>query len=195
VVFTAAWVTASLRQPGHRASQVQISGLAAPGARDRWIMVAGFLLLGGCLVVFGPELRRGLGGTRRAGVAPRLIQAAGVLTVAAGLLRRDHMLLTAGSLSWHNQAHNAVSAAIYVLLIAVPLLLARRLRRDPRWRLLAGPLVIAAVTAAVILAVFAARADGPWAGTLQRAAVSIPLAALAAVALRLAALPNRPAAG
>lgn len=47
VVFTAAWVAGSLRQTGYGALSVQLSGLAADGARDPWIMTTGFLALGG----------------------------------------------------------------------------------------------------------------------------------------------------
>jgi hypothetical membrane protein len=99
--FTAAWIIASLRQPGYGFTQIQISGLAAPGARDPWIMIAGFLVLGGSLIVFGAALRRQLGGSREAGPGPLLIQVAGALTLAAALLRRDHILLVAGPQSWH----------------------------------------------------------------------------------------------
>jgi hypothetical protein len=186
LVFTVAWVVASLRQPGHSAAQIQISGLAADGARDPWIMLAGFMVLGGCLVAFGVALRAELGGTRRAGPVPRLIEGAGLLTIAAGLLRRDHELLTRGPQSWHNLAHNVVSGIIYALLIAVPLLLAGRLRGEPRRPRLAGLLAAAGLAAAVILALFASGAARPWDGTLQRAGVSIPLAALMVVAATLA---------
>jgi hypothetical protein len=68
VAFTAAWVATSLRQTGHGAVSVQLSGLAAPDARDSWIMISGFLVLGGCTVWFGEELARDVGGR-----APRLI--------------------------------------------------------------------------------------------------------------------------
>ncbi len=43
-VFTGAWIVSSLLQTGHRAVDLQISGLAAPDARDSWIMIAGFVL-------------------------------------------------------------------------------------------------------------------------------------------------------
>ena len=186
VAFTAAWIVASLRQPGYSRTEIQISGLAAPGARDPWIMVTGFLVLGGSLVAFGPALRKGLGGSRRAGLSPWLIEAAGVLVIAAGLLRRDQMLLTPGPGSWHNQAHDAVSAAIYALLIGIPLVLARRLHRDPDWRGLAVPVAASAIAAAAILVVFStADPNSPQAGALQRAGATIPLAALVALAARL----------
>ena len=103
VVFTGAWIVSSLRQTGYPAAEIQLSGLAAPDARDPWIMVAGFVVLGGCTVAFGAALhdalsgRSGVGQGRcrgGAGAAPQLIQGAGLLTIAAGLLRRDRMLLT-----------------------------------------------------------------------------------------------------
>jgi hypothetical protein len=195
--FTCAWIASSLRQTGHPAAEIQLSGLAAPDAKDPWIMLTGFVVLGGCTVVFGGALRDALGGRGRAGSAPRLIQGAGLLTIAAGLLRRDHMLLTPGGVSWHNHAHDVVSAVIYADLVVAQVLLARRFSREPArsaepddpaswdwrpWRpwLLAG----AGATTAALIA-FAADTSAAGAGILQRAAVSIPLAATAAVALRL----------
>jgi len=184
--FTAAWIAASLLQTGHSAAEVQISGLAAPDARDPWIMIAGFAALGGCSARLGSALHRALGGAGQAGPGPRLIQAAGVLTVAAGLLRRDQVLLTApASESWHNHAHDAVSALIYLALIAVPLLLARRFRADRHWSALSLPLAASSLVAAAILAVFFSQALAPWNGVLQRIGVTVPLAGLCAVAVRL----------
>jgi hypothetical membrane protein len=217
LAFTAAWAVSSLLQTGHGATEVQISGLAAPGARDPWIMITGFLVLGGCSAVFGTALHRELGGPgpeRRAGRTgrerrerrerrpwrtgggPRLIQAAGLLTVAAGLLRRDQMLLTAPAHeSWHNHAHDVVSALIYVALVAAPLLLARRFRGDQRWSVLRWPLVGASLVAAAVLVVFFTGAFSSWAGLLQRIGVSVPLAAVCAVAARLLALGREPQPG
>ncbi len=214
VAFTAAWAVSSLLQTGHAAAEVQISGLAAPGARDPWIMITGFLVLGGCSAVFGTALHRELGGSKRegragregrqeragregrAGAGPRLIQAAGLLTVAAGLLRRDQMLLTAPAHeSWHNHAHDVASAVIYVALVATPLLLARRFRRDPRWSALRWPLVGASLVTAAVLIVFFTGAFSSWAGLLQRIGVSVPLAALCAVAARLLAPGREPQPG
>jgi hypothetical membrane protein len=184
--FTAAWAVASLLQTGHSATEVQISGLAAPDARDPWIMMTGFVVLGGCSVGFGTALHAALGGSGRAGGGPRLTQVAGLLTVAAGLLRRDRMLLTAPAHeSWHNHAHDVVSALIYIALVAVPLLLARRFRGARRWTALCWPLVAASVATAAVLVVFFAGASGSSAGLLQRIGVTLPLAVMCAVAVRL----------
>ena len=195
--FTGAWIAGSLRQTGYPAAEVQLSGLAAPDARDPWIMLTGFLVLGGCTVAFGTALQDALGGRGRAGLAPRLIQGAGLLTIAAGLLRRDHMLLTPGSVSWHNHAHDVVSAVIYADLVAAQVLLALRFGREPArsgtpddpaswdWRPWRPWLLASAGATAAALIAFAADTSAADAGILQRAAVSIPLAAIAAVAVRL----------
>jgi len=198
-VFTGSWIVSSLRQTGYPAAEIQLSGLAAPDARDPWVMVAGIVVLGGCTVAFGAALRDALraGGVSQgrwrggAGPAPRLIQGAGLLTIAAGLLRRDRMLLTPGSVSWHNHAHDVISVVIYVDLVAAQILLAARFGRDPRWRpwrpwVLAGGLATGAV-----LVAFAADTSAPAAGVLQRVAVTIPLAVIAALAARLLRIPAR----
>jgi hypothetical membrane protein len=171
VVFTAAWVAGSLRQTGHGVLSVQLSGLAAPDARDPWIMITGFLVLGGCLVIFGLELT---------GAAARLIQAAGVLAIAAGLLRRDHMELIAGPVSWHNQAHNVVSLVLYADMVVAQFLLARGL--GGVWR---RYLFASGAATAIALALFLPNTANASAGLLQRIAVTIPLLAVLSVAVRL----------
>jgi hypothetical protein len=178
--FTAAWIAGSLRQSGQGVMTFQISGLAAPDAHDPWIMITGFVALGGCAIVFGHELRREVSGP-----APRLIQVAGVLALAAGLLRRDHMPLTTGPVSWHNQAHNVISLLAYAGLVAFQLLLARRFRAIPHWRRWHPWLLASGAATAAVMAVFIPNTSSPAAGALQRIAVSIPLVAISAVAARL----------
>src|SRR6266704_5068405 len=93
VAFTAAWVVGTLRQAGYSVAEEHLSGLAAPDARNPEIMIAGFLTLGACTFAFASALEEALGGRGRAGRGPVLMRAAGIGTVAAGLLRRDRMLL------------------------------------------------------------------------------------------------------
>ena len=130
VLFTVAWAVGSLRQPGHGAAEVQLSGLAAEDARDPQIMMAGFVVLGLCSIAFGVALDRVIV-PRSAG--PWLVVVAGAAAVAAGVFRRDHLLLIgpgfAGE-SWHNQVHDVVSGVAYGAMLAAPLVLARRWRED-----------------------------------------------------------------
>jgi hypothetical protein len=185
-IFTAAWIAGSLRQTGYAAMSVQLSGLAAEDARDPVIMITGFLALGGCLVVFGQELAREL-----TGLAPRLIQGAGVLTIAAGLLRRDHVVLTSGAVSWHNQAHNVVSAVLYGDLVLAQLLLARGFGRVPSWRGWRPYLLASGAATAAALAVFIPNTASPYGGVLQRVAVTIPLLTVTMIAARLGSLASQ----
>jgi len=109
VLFTVAWAVSSLCQAGYSAAEVQLSGLAAEDARDPQIMMAGFVVLGAGTAMLGAGLGH-LTAPRPAG--PRLVLLAGAASVAAGLFRRDHMLLAgpgfAGE-SWHSQVHDVVS--------------------------------------------------------------------------------------
>jgi hypothetical membrane protein len=191
VVFTAAWVASSLLQTGHPVTEVQLSGLAAMDARDPQIMMAGFIGLGVCSVAFGAAVGRV---TPRGSAGPWLVMSAGMATVVAGLFRRDHVLLVGPGFtgeSWHNQVHDLVSGAAYVAMIAAPLVLARNFRRDPDLAGLRRPLQALALVSAAALALFASGAVAPWDGTVQRVAVTLPLAAEALIAARLLATSAR----
>ena len=191
VLFTAAWVAGSLLQTGHAAGSVQLSGLAAMDARDPEIMMAGFAGLGACSVAFGAALRR-LPAAGSAG--PWLVTLAGVATVAAGLFRRDHLLLTGPGFtgeSWHNQVHDVVSGIAYAAMIAAPLVLAHSFRADADWAGLRRPLQALALASAATLALFASGTVRPWDAVVQRAAVTLPLAAEVLIAARLLAAGRR----
>jgi Protein of unknown function (DUF998) len=189
VAFTAAWVAGTLRQTGYSVAEEHLSGLAAPDARNPEIMIGGFLALGACTFVFGSALEEALGGRGRAGLAPALMRAAGVGTVAAGLLRRDQMLLhppggVAGQ-SWHNHAHDLASGVLYAALLVAPLLLARRFRGDPEWEALRLPAIATTAGSAALLALFWSEAMARWGGIIQRVIATVPLTMMAALAVKL----------
>ena len=185
VLFTAAWVVSSLRQAGYSPVEVQLSGLAADDAADPQIMMTGFVVLGVCSVAFGAALAR-----RVALRSPGrwLVMAGGVAAMAAGVFRRDHLLLTgpgfAGE-SWHNQVHDVASAVAYAAMLAAPLVLERHFRDDPHWAVLSRPVQGLALASAACLVVFASRVAEPWNGALQRAAVTLGLAIEVALAVRM----------
>ena len=189
VVFTAAWVASTVRQDGYSIAEEHLSGLAAPDARDPAIMIAGFVGLGACTIAFGSALKEALGGRGRAGLGPALVRAAGIATLAAGVLRRDRMLLHpadgVSGQSWHNHGHDLASGVVYASVLLAPLLLARRFRGDPEWNALWPPAVAATAGAAALLGLFWSRALEPWNGIVQRVAVTVPLAVMVALALEL----------
>src|SRR5438067_9244261 len=162
VLFTVAWVAGTLRQAGHSAAEVQLSGLAAEDARNPQIMMAGFVLLGAGTLVSGAGLGR-VAAPRSAG--PWLVLLAGVASVASGLFRRDHMLLAGPGFSgesWHNQVHDIASGIAYGAMVAAPLVLARRFRAQPAMAAVTRPVLVLTVLSAATLAVFASRAVEPW---------------------------------
>jgi hypothetical protein len=189
VLFTAAWVISSLRQTGHSATEVQLSGLAADDARDPQIMVAGFLVLGVCSIGFGIALRRLLS-PRAAGAW--LVIAAGAAAVGAGLFRRDHLLLAGPGFtgeSWHNQVHDVASGVAYGAMLVAPLLLARRFRDDPDWVVVSRPVLVLALGSAVALVIFVSRVVEPWNGVMQRVAVTLALGTEVVTAARMLTRP------
>jgi hypothetical protein len=181
VLFTAAWVAGMLRQAGHTPAEVQLSGLAAEDATDPQIMMAGFVVLGTCSIGLGAALARAV--PRSPG--PWLVAVAGAATIAAGVFRRDHMLLISPGFtgeSWHNQVHDVASGVAYTAMLTAPLVLARRFRRDPRWAGAARPVVVLTFASAAAMLVFVSRAAEPWNGVVQRVAVSLALGAEVLVA-------------
>jgi hypothetical protein len=109
--------------------------------------------------------------------------------VAAGLLRRDRMLLdppgAAAVASWHNELHDLASAVAYGAAIVGPLLLAQRLAGTPDLAALRRPLLASGLATVAAMALFVSPTLAPWAGITQRILVTIPLAGMAAVACRL----------
>ena len=76
VLLVGGWTAAAALQPHFDQIADTVSSLAAPGATDRWVMTATFLVIGVCYIVTGLALRP-------AGPAGRLILMAGA---AGGML-------------------------------------------------------------------------------------------------------------
>jgi hypothetical protein len=189
VAFTAAWLVAARRQDAYEVRHEHISGLAAKDAVDPFLMTAGFLTLGACTVAFASALDRRLG--PRAGWGPAMIGAAGLATVVAGTFRRDrrsnvplpgeeHL-----SQSAENDIHDAAAVAVAVMGTGGLVTLAPRLTGDPDLRSLAPGAVAAAVTSLGLSAWFLRDVVRPWNGIVQRVSVTVPLAFMSRVALRI----------
>jgi hypothetical membrane protein len=76
VLLVTGWTVAASLQPQFNAVRDTVSSLAAPGATDRWVMTATFIVVGVCYLVTGFALRP-------AGLPGRLILIAGA---AGGML-------------------------------------------------------------------------------------------------------------
>lgn len=191
LVFTSAWVTSTARQHEYSIAEEHLSGLAAPDARNRHLMTAGFLTMGSCTVAFARELEDALGGPERAGLGPTTLAVSGWATVVAGLLPRDRMLLRLPGeeeppiQSWKNDGHDMASAVIYGAVVLAPLLLARRFRGDPDWDDLVIPSIGTSALSVALLVLFASRVVEPWNGIVQRLMVSVPMVSSVALSRRL----------
>lgn len=191
VAFTGAWVTSTARQHEYSLAEEHLSGLAAPDARNRHLMTAGFLTMGGCTVAFARELQYGLGGPDRSGLGPTALAVGGWATVAAGLLPRDRMLLRLPDEheppipSWKNDGHDMASAVIYGSVVLAPVLLARRFRDDPEWDDLVVPSLATSALSVALLVLFASRLVEPWNGVVQRLMVTVPMVSSIALSRRL----------
>jgi hypothetical protein len=186
--FTAAWLLAQRRQDEYQVRHEHISGLAARDATDPHLMTAGFLALGSCTVAFASALEQRL--SPRTGIGPALIGVAGLATIAAGVFRRDRRSNfpppgEPEGQSWVNDVHDLAAAvggaAGTIGLVA----LTPALTRDPALRDLARPALGAAGASAGISAWFLRDVVRPGNGLLQRANVTIPIAFMARLALRI----------
>jgi Protein of unknown function (DUF998) len=192
--FTAAWLVAARRQDEYRVRHEHISGLAARDAVDPHVMTAGFLALGACTMAFASALDRRL--APQPGWGPAMIGAAGLTTMVAGLFRRDRRsnFPLPGeehfSQSFENDVHDTAGVSIAVVGTAGLFALARRLADDRGLAGLAPSAVTAAVTSLGLSAWFLRDVIRPWNGVVQRVSVTVPLAFMARLGLRLLTEPS-----
>jgi hypothetical protein len=196
VTFTVAWAASGRRQAGYSLRHEHISALAAPDARDPGIMTAGFLVLGAGVLAFAWELQDRLGGAPRAGLGPGLMAGAGASALMAGLMPRDRMANalpgeTEPRQSLINDGHDIASIAGQTCTILSLLALARRFRGDPYWGRLRLPALLTAALSGSLGSYFAVETARRGNGIVQRVAITAPLVAMVALALRL--LRSRPA--
>jgi hypothetical protein len=194
IAFTAAWLLGARRQEGYEVRHEHISGLAARDATDPHVMTLGFLFLGACTVGFASALERRLG--PRPGWGPAMIGAAGLATIVAGTFRRDRRSNVplpgqAPGQSPENDVHDAAGVLVAIAGAGGLLALAPRLARDPLLAPLARPALGAATASLGLSAWFLRDVVQPWNGVVQRVSVTVPLAFMARLALRILSEPAR----
>jgi Protein of unknown function (DUF998) len=187
--FTAAWLVSQRRQDEYEVRHEHISGLAAKDAVDPHVMTAGFLALGTCTVAFAAALERRLG--PRPGWGPAMIGATGLATAVAGAFRRDRRSNfplpgeDAFVQSLENDVHDTAGVALAVLGTGGLFALAPKLAADEDLRGLAAPAIGAAITSLGLSAWFLRDVVRPWNGVVQRVSVTVPLAFMARLGLRM----------
>ena len=186
VLFTAAWLVAGLRRRDYHPLRDDLSVLSAVGAPDAWIVSGGLVGSGLLTIAFAVGLRRWARASGRPSLGATVLLLAGAGIVALGLLPEDAPgpipPVDRGSLT--NQLHDATSVAVFLVLVAMPPLLARSLPATPAWRRLRQTALPTSLLTLVLVAVYLARLSA-WSGLVQRLLASVPLLWMAALALRL----------
>lgn len=201
ILFIAVWLIAGATRPGYDPVRMPVSLLSlGPGG---WVMVITFLGTGLLLVAFAIALGARLGEGVGSRGGPAGIATAGVGLVVAGLFSTQPLLGYPPGSPEGFATDVTVASVIHVLgaclfffgLIAAALAMARRFRRGGAGGWAAGSVAVAAI---VFLA-FGASGGGPSgellvpaaAGLLQRVAIVVGLAWVAAIAVGSVRGPDR----
>ena len=168
----------------------EVSALTAGSAG--WAQQLNFVVFGLLIVAFAAGLHRAIAATRGGVVGPALLAVNGLQLIIAGVfpLRRNDAGAVYDPIGVHS-----VNGAVFFVGLGVPLIvLALRLRPDPRWRGISGYVFGTGVglVAAIVLVLALVRPDGaalhPWLGIAQRLVLLAWLACVVRVALRLRAI-------
>lgn len=138
VLFTATFLIDGALRAGYGTLGQPMSALSlGPGG---WVQAANFIVFGLLTCVSSPGWRASLAPGPGAAWYPRLKLTAGLMLIAAGVFSQDPALgyppgiPTPATASVHSQIHNVAAVAALGATIAGMFVLARRLRREPRWR-------------------------------------------------------------
>ena len=177
VLFTAAFLAQELaRRDEYSPMTETVSALEA--GPNGWIQQLSFVVLGVLTMAHAAGLHAGVRRTRGGLAGPALLFLTGIGTLVAAVfpLRED-----AAGVTYDPGGHVVGGMIFFLGSPAALILLSRRLRRDPRWRDLAGYTLVSGLLLVVMAAVMmrlaipddAALHD--WAGLLQRIAVVVLL--------------------
>lgn len=188
VLFTGTFLTLEvLRRDDYSPLAEPVSALEA--GSYGWVQQLSFVVLGLLTVLFAAGLHRGVGPTRAGQLGPVLLGLSGLGNILAAVfpLREDAAGVT------YDPGGHAVAGVLFFLTSALGLLvLSWRLRRDDRWRGLAGYSAVAGALGLlgfVLMGVLVVPDDAPlhdWAGLGQRLLVlAVLFPCRIALALRL----------
>ena len=203
VVFNVGRLLAgALQAGGYSVARHDVSDLGALTAQDPWVLLTAQGIAGALTVLFA------LFALRPALAVPGRGTAFGVWLVAASLMGLDNLsdaffrldcraadrgCTTAAAVSsWHGTIHLVVGVISAIATIAVPFVLAARMRRADGWRDLARPTILFGSLFFAVLVGYAALEGKAGGGWLQRAAIVLLSAGVATLALRVCALARSP---
>jgi hypothetical protein len=195
-LFTVAWIIAgTIQGAGYSSIRDDISDLGARTAGYPWLLLAPQAAAGIAVAAFALfGLRPALSAAGRPGwTGPWLAALSAIQNVSDAIFRPDCRAAdgcgqTQATASWPGQVHATVGLLSVVLLVVAPFVIARRLRRLPDWRNLAGPSLIVGVMLAAGLVAVAAPQTAAVHGLVQRAMALLGATWGILLALRLRSL-------
>lgn len=165
VAYVAIWAMAGMVTPDYDPVSQAISELGAVGAPTRGAMSTGFVVFGLLALPFAVALRRGLPGDGRPAAASAVV--CGLATVGAAVFP-----CTAGcpgpGATMTDTGHSVVAVVGYLALMATPLLVARQLRGQDRWRGFARWSLACGLVGSALMAAWALGLFGAAGGAAQR---------------------------
>ncbi len=191
-LFVAVFLVEGWLRPGYSPAREFISALSL-GPRGG-IQIASFVVTGACFLLFARGVRSQFPEGKASRAGPVLLALVGFGLLASGPCVMDPTGTPFPRMTWHGQAHSLLGAMVFSLGPASLFVYWRRFRADPDWRPLATWTLAAAVTmtAAVVLLKVATlpppappNALNPWAGVIQRVAITSLMAWVASVGGRL----------
>ncbi len=186
LVFTVAWAIASTLQGDYSVIRDDESALAATDAAHPWITVAGDALLGIGTLALGIGLARSLSG-RQAAVGCGLLLTAGLAIIVQAFAREDCQFgsCIGGAPSWHQTVHDLGAVVAFFALLGAAFVFWRVFRRDRYWQSLAVYSLVTAGAGLLLLIVSVATEESAVGGLTQRIFLTVPLAWIVVVGLRL----------
>jgi hypothetical protein len=191
-VLTIGWLVAGALQEGADVRRGAISDLGAANADKAWLWNVPLTVAGVLIAIFALGLYRVLRPSFTAGLGAVLIAIAGVgLALEGAVFQLDCRETEPAcegrpSYSWQHSAHELETALGFLALLVAIVLLAPRFRREPGLRILWRYSLLSAAAFVVLLFVSGLAEESDWEGIVQRLLVTVLLAWIAVVGIRLA---------
>jgi uncharacterized protein DUF998 len=152
LVYTAAAITAGLRDPHYSHLKNFVSELGAAGAPGAGVMnFAGFLPYGILIMLFALGIHRGMRPDAGGWLGPTVLGLYGLAYVALAFAPCDPGCQALAPPSLHHQVHLLLGDIIFLTIVVGPFALYPRMVNDPDWRALATATLLLPASAWLIL--------------------------------------------
>lgn len=178
ILYTVAWLVLGFLDPSHSHLRDPISNLSAIGAPYALVMTFIILVFALLIIAFAYGLHRGLPPGFWAGPAALALAGVGYVGIALAPLN----LASPGE---PNVPHTISASVTVFALMFAPVLMFRRLRRNPRWRILGGYSIAATVLALAFAVMASLPAFAGLEGLMQRLVTAVLLGWMFVIAIRL----------